>query len=500
MTGVAQYFEQRCAGVLLHPTSLPGAADNGDLGPDAYRFADFLAASGMSIWQILPHGPTHEDLSPYQCLSIHAGNPGWISSTPLIERGWIELSDLDYFKSTHPVDWRKACIRKAHEGFQERATESERNEYQVFLSQHDSWLLEFALYIALRAENDQICWASWPQPVRDREQAAIAAARVRLAKEIEQVRFEQFLFFCQWQELKQYANKNGIAIFGDLPIYVAYDSADVWVCREQFDLDQDGQPISVAGVPPDYFSPTGQRWGNPHYHWQKMVSDGFVWWRQRLRTIIELYDFVRIDHFRGFESYWAIPNGAETAATGSWVKAPGDSLFQVLANEFGSLPFVAEDLGIITPEVTALRTKYGLPGMKVLQFAFDGGPQNPHLPHNHERLSVVYTGTHDNNTTLGWFGALSPEKQALVQTYLGHSQAPMPWPMIRAAMASVANITIIPMQDLLELGADCRMNTPAITKGNWRWRFDWEQIGEGTTGRINELVRMYGRTQANNDN
>jgi 4-alpha-glucanotransferase len=484
-------FDRRRAGILLHPTSLPGGAGNGDLGADARRFVDFLIAGGSSVWQLLPHGPTHEDRSPYQCLSVHAGNPLWIDLQSLLELGWLRERPQD--PAREDQCWRYACLREARAGFVRQASREVRDEYETFLSHQGHWLEEFALYMALRRENHQRPWPQWPAPARERDLLALAEARDRLADDIEQARFEQFVFFRQWRALKRYANERGVFLFGDMPIFVSYDSADVWAAREYFDLNPQGRPQSVAGVPPDYFSETGQRWGNPLYRWDRMHQDGFQWWRDRVRTNLALYDIARIDHFRGFEAYWAIPAQAATAVEGHWVKAPGEALFSALRAEFGSLALVAENLGVITPEVEVLRHRFGLPGMKVLQFAFDSGPDNPYLPHNHGREYVVYTGTHDNNTTLGWFDALPRDSQERVMDYLGRLQETMPWPLIRAALASVAQIAIVPMQDVLMLGSEHRMNTPATTEGNWRWRFRWDQVPENLSERLRHLVHMYGR-------
>ena len=353
---------------------------------------------------------------------------------------------------------------------------------------------DYALYQALRTQHKNAAWWQWPAPIRDRTAKALTQARKQLAEHIEQARFEQFLFFRQWAALKNYANTRGVLLFGDLPIFVAQDSAEVWAQREYFAIDDRGQALTVAGVPPDYFSETGQRWGNPHYRWDRMQSDGFSWWVARLRTQLELYDLLRIDHFRGLEAYWEIPAEEQTAINGRWVRAPGEELFEALHQHFDPLPLIAEDLGVITPEVDALRRKYGLPGMKILQFAFDGGADNPYLPHHHVRNSVVYTGTHDNDTTLGWFGALSAEQRENVIKYLGAAaEPPMPWPLIRAALASVARLAIVPMQDVLALSAEHRMNMPGTTKGNWSWRFEWTQLPEGLAGRVREMARMYGR-------
>ena len=476
-------LDRRRAGVLLHPTSLP----SGEIGADAYHFVDFLVASGVSVWQVLPLGPTHEDHSPYQCMSTHAGSEEFISISLLEEWGWLPaLPDA-------PRTDRAASLRAAHAAFAQ-APANVHGDYQLFQAAHGHWLNDYALYQALRTQHKNAAWWQWPAPIRDRTAKALAQARKQLAEHIEQARFEQFLFFRQWAALKNYANTRGVLLFGDLPIFVAQDSAEVWAQREYFAIDDRGQALTVAGVPPDYFSETGQRWGNPHYRWDRMQSDGFSWWVARLRTQLELYDLLRIDHFRGLEAYWEIPAEEQTAINGRWVRAPGEELFEALHQHFDPLPLIAEDLGVITPEVDALRRKYGLPGMKILQFAFDGGADNPYLPHHHVRNSVVYTGTHDNDTTLGWFGALSAEQRENVIKYLGAAaEPPMPWPLIRAALASVARLAIVPMQDVLALSAEHRMNMPGTTKGNWSWRFEWTQLPEGLAGRVREMARMYGR-------
>jgi len=484
-------FPQRQAGVLLHPTSLPGELGNGDLGHNAFHFIDFMHAAGLGIWQMLPHGPTHDDGSPYQGLSVHAGNPQWISLDPLIASRWIYPSDND--TTAHGPTTRKEQLQLAHRGFEYGASDEDREEYSHFRKQNAWWLDDYTLFAALREENSHRAWMDWPEDVRNRHKEALKQARTRLTSAIEQICFEQFLFFRQWHALKSYANEKGVRLFGDLPIYVALDSADVWVNRKQFDLDKNGQPRSVAGVPPDYFSETGQRWGNPLFAWRTMQQDGFSWWQARLRSALELYDLVRIDHFRGFEAYWSIPAASETAINGEWVKAPGEQLFNALHEAFGKLPLVAEDLGIITKEVTDLRRQFGIPGMRILQFAFDGTGKNPYLPHNHETDSVVYTGTHDNNTTAAWFDELDHGGKQNVLDYLGHPSEPMPWPLIRSALASVADAAIIPMQDLLGLGAGHRMNTPGTTKGNWQWRFDWQQVPDNLADRLKHLLHIYGR-------
>lgn len=474
------FLDRRRAGVLLHPTSLP----SGDLGTDAYRFVDFLAAGGFSVWQFLPIGPTHGEFgSPYQCLSVHAGNPLLISSQLLVEEGWLGAEAASGAQR----------LQRAHDGYNRAASQQARTEYATFCHMHASWLEDYALYQALRGEQNLTHWISWPAPLRDRDATALHSARARLATAIEQVRFEQFVFFRQWHRLKEYANRKGILLFGDLPIFVAHDSADVWAQREEFAVDAHGELLSLAGVPPDYFSNTGQLWGNPHYHWPRHVAENFRWWNQRFHSQIELMDLVRIDHFRGFEAYWEIPAGAVTAIHGRWVNAPGDVLFSSVRAHCPELRIVAEDLGVITPEVTALRRKHGFPGMKILQFAFDGGAQNPYLPHYHEVDSVVYTGTHDNDTTVGWFNALSDELKARIYEYLGTPHEAMPWPLIRAALASVSQLAVIPMQDALALDGTHRMNIPGTIEGNWRWRFTWEQVNPYVAQRLRSLVEMYAR-------
>lgn len=471
----------RSAGVLLHATSLP----RGDLGADAYSFVDLLAACGLSIWQALPLGPTHGDGSPYNCLSAHAGNPRLISAERLIEWGWLAPESRE---GGH-ARW----LPLARKGFEQRASEADRAALAAFSEKYRSWLPDYALYQALRDENQGTPWWEWPPAVRDREAQALAQARQRLAEAIAEVTFEQFVFFRQWEDLRAYAHQRGVRMFGDMPIFVARDSAEVWAHREYFTLDAHGKPLAVAGVPPDYFSKTGQRWGNPLYDWARMERDKFSWWLARMRTQLTLFDLIRIDHFRGFEAYWEIPAEEETAINGKWVNAPGDALFERLHREFDPLPIVAEDLGLITPEVEALRKRHGIPGMAVLQFAFDGGTDNPYLPYRLTPDTVIYTGTHDNDTTRGWFEGLEPEKQQHVLEYLGRPDEPMPWPLIRAAFNSVARLAIVPFQDLLALGSEHRMNTPGTTEGNWRWRFQWDQVPKDMPAHVRHLVGLYGR-------
>lgn len=488
-------LDRRRAGILLHITSLPGGRGNGDLGRDAYRFVDFLANSGVSVWQTLPIGPTHPDGSPYQCLSAHAGNPAMISLQWLAERGWLR-NEQAADSSLAPGEQRLRCLQAAFDFFRQTPPEADQRRYEEFVREHDGWLADYALFIALREELNRRPWQDWPVPIRERQPKALEAARQRLAEPVARVKFEQFVFFQQWKELREYATSRGVLLFGDMPIFIASDSADVWAHQQYFDLREDGHARVVAGVPPDYFSATGQRWGNPHYDWAKMEADGFKWWLERFRSQLALYDWVRIDHFRGFEAYWEIPAESETAIHGYWVKAPGEALLKAAYAQLGGagLPLVAENLGIITAEVEDLRNQFAIPGMLILQFAFDGGPGNPYLPHNHDANNVAYTGTHDNDTTLSWFEGLSEAQRNHVYQYLGNSSLRMPWALIQSAMASVAKLAILPMQDVLEQGRGHRMNTPGtMDDSNWRWRFTWDQLNDGQVAELARMVRLYGR-------
>jgi 4-alpha-glucanotransferase len=476
-------LKDRRAGVLLHPTSLPGTDGQGGLGPAAFRFVDFLRDCGFSIWQTLPLGPTHSDLSPYQTLSVHAGNTRLISRVDLVTRGWLDVA----------LQQDDSWLQHARQGFHARATTGEQQAYREFRSRHAAWLDDYALFQAIRQTRDGKSWLHWPARLRNRHQAELDRFRGKNRDAIEQVCFEQFVFFMQWHGLREYAHRQGVFLIGDIPIYAAHDSADVWSNRSLFSTDKDGHMDVVAGVPPDYFSENGQRWGNPLYRWDRMKATGFAWWIERFRTQLELFDLVRLDHFRGFEKYWEIPAAEETAVNGRWVEGPGAALFEKLVEVFGELPLVAEDLGIITPEVDALRLRFNLPGMKILQFAFDGGPDNPYLPHNHERMSVVYTGTHDNDTTLGWYEGLDKNGKQAVRDYLGDTTEPMPWPVIRAAFDSVSALAIVPLQDILALDSTHRMNTPGTGQGNWKWQFAWDDVPANLPASLHRLLHRYGR-------
>ena len=486
-------LDNRRAGVLLHITSLPGRGECGDLGREAYNFVNFLHDSGISVWQTLPLGMPHGDGSPYQCLSAHAGNPALISIEWLVEKGWLQNNER--CTDCHAgYEFAKSClVAKAFYGFQLKADNEEKAEFQKFCQDKAKWLDDFALFIAFRNVFAHKSWIQWPEELKQRNPEALTDARVFLAEVIEAIKFEQFVFFQQWLELKAYASEKGVLLFGDIPIFVSFDSADVWANREVFKLNALGEMEVVAGVPPDYFSVLGQRWGNPHYDWQYLQQTGFRWWLDRLESQYELFDILRIDHFRGFEAAWEIPAEEDTAVNGSWVEAPGQALLQVIQTAFPDLSLVAEDLGIITDKVEQLRDNFNLPGMKILQFAFDGNNKNPYLPMNYPRNSVVYTGTHDNDTTLGWFQGLNDDDKRRIYDYLGNSSQSMPNALIYAALSSVANLAIIPMQDILRLGSADRMNTPGTIEGNWRWRYDWSQLTEEKASYVAYLVRLFGR-------
>jgi len=483
----------RRAGVLLHISSLPGDGGSGDFGQEAYNFINFLHAAGVTVWQTLPLGLPHGDGSPYQCLSAHAGNTAFISIKWLEVKGWLQATEQ--FGECHADDaFAKSClIAKAFCGFKSLANKEDKDSFYQFCQDNASWLDDFALFFSLKQELEFKSWNQWPEPLKNRKPVAIKDAHHRLSSLIENVRFEQFIFFKQWNELKTYAREKQVLLFGDIPIFVAYDSSDVWANREVFKLDKAGEMSVVAGVPPDYFSETGQRWGNPHYDWKYLKKTKFKWWTDRIKTQSELFDILRIDHFRGLESAWEIPADEDTAINGQWVVAPGKALLKAIEKECSSIALVAEDLGIITEEVDALRNEFNLPGMKILQFAFDGSSDNFYLPHNHEKNSVVYTGTHDNDTTLGWFNSLNDHEKHRVYEYLGFSKVSMPFTLVGAALASVANLTIIPMQDILELGSEDRMNIPGTSEGNWGWRFEWKQLAGGQAERLGHLIALFGR-------
>lgn len=484
MNQQASVFNQRRTGVLLHITSLPSS----NLGKDAYRFVDFLAATGTTIWQMLPLGPTHADNSPYQCLSAHAANASLICPHWVTQQSWAIADELD-------VSNLSILIAKAFHQFDTYADDEDKQLFSDFCQQHAYWLDDYVLFCEIRHLNFTNAWFDWPEELRDREVDALARIRRDRQQALDIRCFEQFIFFQQWRSLKRYANEHGVLLFGDMPIFVAHDSADVWANQGLFTLDNTGHATRVAGVPPDYFSATGQRWGNPLYEWEAHQHQDYLWWQQRLSTQLDLFDLVRIDHFRGFEACWEIPANCDTAIDGAWVKAPGDELFDKLLSVFGELPLVAEDLGIITDEVTALREKYAMPGMKILQFAFgsDADATNPYLPHQHCRDSVAYTGTHDNNTTLGWYQEVGEGTQQHIASYLGCDDVSMPWTLNRIALQSVAALAVLPMQDILSLDGSHRMNVPGTTEGNWSWQFSWEMLTDDSQAQLLNLNKLYGR-------
>jgi len=486
---VNDILDKRRAGILLHISSLPG----GDLGQDAYYFVNFLHDCGIKVWQTLPLGMTHNDGSPYQCLSAHAGNPAFIDINSLVSQGWLDLTEKCDDCQGSPAFNKSCLITKAYFGFLERAELKDKKDFAKFCRNKAWWLDDFALFLALRNLFKQQCWNQWPVPCKERHEQTLKESRHHLKTQIECIKFEQYVFFRQWLELKAYANSKGVLLFGDIPIFVSYDSADVWANRSEFKLDQFGEMSVVAGVPPDYFSATGQRWGNPHYDWSHQEKNDFSWWTGRMKTQLEIFDILRIDHFRGLEAAWEIPANEDTAINGVWVKAPGKALLKAIESELGSIPLVAEDLGIITPEVNELRDEFNLPGMKILQFAFGGDANNPYLPDHYVKNCVVYTGTHDNDTTIGWLEKLNEDEKRYIYDYLGSPSLSLNCALIHAALASVANLAIIPMQDILELGSEHRMNTPGTTKGNWSWRFEWVQLTQERAARLAHLVGLFNR-------
>ena len=497
----------RSSGIQLHPTSLPGDSGVGDLGPEARFFADFLAGAGQTLWQVLPLGPTGYGDSPYQCFSALAGNPLMISLEDLRApeprpRPAFPGREVDY---VGVIPWKMAQLNLAARHFQEDGTAWERERFDDFSHRNAPWLDDFALFMAIKGRDPSLVWSQWEEPVRRRDEAAMKRLRTELAASIATQKFLQYVFFSQWSALRIYCRERGIRIMGDLPIYVAHDSVDVWVNPQYFRLDSAGNPAAVAGVPPDYFSATGQLWGNPLYAWDVMERDRYSWWLRRLRALLELVDVVRLDHFRGFEAYWEVPAEAPTAESGRWVKGPGGKLFRVLQEAMGPLPLVAENLGVITPEVEALRAEFGFPGMSILQFAFGADPQaHTFRPHNYPREVVAYTGTHDCDTTVGWWTStgrgestrsaedIRNERQ-FAERYLNMNGAPINWAFIRTLLASVADTVLIPLQDVLGLGSEARMNQPATTAGNWRWRCSRESLTPHVARELRELTQLYER-------
>lgn len=494
-------LRERWGGVLLHPTSLPGGHGIGDLGPAAWDWLDWLATAGCRLWQVLPLGPTGYGDSPYQALSAFAGNPLLISLDLLAQEGLLTPEEVDALPDMPEgcVDYGQVqrvkvpLLRLAGRRFLEGGAPHLEEPWAEFQARAAGWLEDFALFMALKEAYGGRAWLEWPDGLREREPKALAKARRDLADEVAVHRALQFLFFLQWSRLRERARARGVTLIGDVPIFVAHDSADVWAHPEWFHLDPGGRPTVVAGVPPDYFSEDGQRWGNPLYRWEALAAEGYRWWIERLRWTLDLVDVVRLDHFRGFEAYWEVPASAPTAREGRWVPGPGASFLEALRAALGGLPLIAEDLGVITPEVTALREAFGLPGMKVLQFAFDGDPDNPYLPHNYEPGYVVYTGTHDNDTASGWFAGAPEATRDFCLRYLASEGRAIAWDLVRAAWSSVARWALAPMQDLLGLGSEARMNVPGRPEGNWRWRLLPGQADAALAARLAEVNHLYGR-------
>ncbi len=492
---------ERSSGILLHISSLPGKEGIGTLGKNAFRFVDFLAETKQKLWQILPLGPVGYGNSPYQCYSAFAGNPLFIDLELLEKESLLTRNNLENIPefSRKKVEfgkveeWKYPLLQKAFTTFQKRPFEDLKAEYYIFLNENSWWLNDYTLFMAVKSHFNGIIWMDWDDDIKFREKSALDNYRKLLAEEINFRRFMQFLFFRQWMKVKQYANSKGIQMFGDLPLYVSTDSVDVWANTDIFELDKNLKPIKVGGVPPDYFSETGQLWGNPVFKWKEMQRRGYDWWMARLHFELRKFDLVRIDHFRGLEAFWSVDADEKTAMNGKWVPANGHEVLAKFKSQLHSLPLVAEDLGVITPEVEKLRDDFDLPGMKVLHFAFNSDPLNKDLPHNYTPNFVVYTGTHDNNTTLGWLKSLEGEEKAQAQRYLGKNKKKSLRKLIEMAWASCAKMAVIPLQDLLELDEKSRMNKPGTASGNWDWRFRWTQLRSKYKRNLKELTEKFNR-------
>jgi 4-alpha-glucanotransferase len=492
----------RSGGILLHPTSLPGPYGIGDLGPQAYRFVDWLASTGCTLWQVLPLGPTGYGDSPYQCFSAFAGNPYLISFDALIEDGFLTQADaaeMPAFNASRVdygqlIPWKLELLQQAFSRWSS-AAEDLRQAFEQFRGENAAWLDDFALFMSIKEANGGGAWSGWNESLRKREPAVMAKARADHAEDVLRYSFYQFLFFRQWNKLRAYANERDIRIIGDIPIFIAYDSADAWANPDLFFLDEESLPTVVAGVPPDYFSATGQLWGNPLYRWPVHKESGYVWWLERFRSVFQFVDVVRLDHFRGFAGYYEIPYGAPTAEKGQWLTGPGKDFFTTVSRELsgsdnGSLPIIAEDLGVITPDVVELRDGFQLPGMKILQFGFSGA-DNPFLPHNYPANCVAYTGTHDNDTARGWFDSAPPEERNFALRYLDSDGTDFAWDLIRSVWSSVAVYAVAPMQDVLGLGTEARMNYPSRLGGNWEWRMKGEDLGPALAESLREFNELY---------
>lgn len=493
-------FERR-SGILLHPTSLPAPYGVGELGQATFAWLEFLASAGQRLWQVMPLGPTGYGDSPYQSFSTFAGNHLLISLDSLAEEGWLQASELAPLAAlpAERVDYgaliplKLQLLELAAQRFDRATGNGAQAQRDEFSAANAAWLDDYALFMALKEAHGGAAWSEWVPDLRDRNPAALARARGEVAAAVAKHVTWQFWFFRQWSEVRQRAKELDVQIVGDVPIFVALDSADAWANPQLFYFGEGGRPTVVAGVPPDYFSATGQRWGNPLYRWDAMAKTGYAWWVERVRATLAMVDIVRIDHFRGFAAYWEIPADEPTAVNGRWVPGPGNQLFVALRAALGELPVIAEDLGVITPDVDELRLANGLPGMKVLQFAFASDAGDPYLPHNYPRECVVYTGTHDNDTTAGWYASAPEAERDLVRRYLARDDGSVAWELVRLAQASVADTAIVPLQDVLGLGSEARMNTPGTAGGNWAWRFSWQDVPYWIAPQLAELAQLYGR-------
>ena len=491
----------RSSGILLHPTSLPGPYGIGDIGPQARKWIDFLAESGTGLWQVLPLGPTGYGDSPYQCFSTFAGNPYLISPDALLQQGLIHKNDLvdlpdfpvDSVDFANVIHWKLDLLNRSYDRFRFEGGTKLKEEVGLFYTRHSGWLEDYALFMALKEHQGGKPWSQWPVNFRDRDHQALDHFRADQDYAIQRQKYYQFLFYQGWEDLRAYGHKMGVKIIGDIPIFIAHDSADAWTHRELFYLDESGQPIVVAGVPPDYYTKTGQLWGNPLYRWEVHARDGYSWWMERLRSAFSMVDILRLDHFRGFAGYWEVPATEKTAENGRWVPGPGEKLFKRIKDEFGDLPIVAEDLGEITPDVIQLRDKFGLPGMKILVFAFESGESNVFLPHHYHENCIVYTGTHDNDTAAGWFKRIDEGEKTFAQRYLKSSGEDIAWDLIKLAWSSKAIFSIAQMQDLLSLDNQARMNYPGNPQGNWKWRFTETDLSDRLKERLKEVNYLYGR-------
>ena len=492
----------RASGILLHPTSLPGPFGIGDLGGEAIKFVDLLVEAGQTYWQILPLAPPGDGDSPYSAYSAFAGNTLLVSPELLVDDGLVTETDLanaPKFSSANVEfskveGWKREILATAFETFRSTSGSTLHDEFEFFTRENFWWLDDYAAFRAIKTSHEQQAWFQWASPLKSRDEAALNTVRSQLSREIAAEKFFQFLFFRQWLALKRYANENGVLIIGDAPIFVALDSADVWCNQSKFKLNPDGSPTYVAGVPPDYFSKTGQLWGNPIYDWEAMLRDNFGWWTARISFALHTVDVLRLDHFIGFARNWEVPGGDETAENGEWRDVPGREFFTIIRQRLGDLPLIAEDLGALTPEVEYLRDTFGFPGMRILQYAFGGDAYNRDLPHNYVKNCVAYTGTHDNNTTLGWFKAADKNARSHCRKYLQSNGREIHWDMMRAAFASVADTAIVPMQDVLGLDSKHRMNVPATGPGNWSWRMQAGAFSDDLTARLSDLTVLFGRS------